>query len=264
MHKTIVKWGTLAGVWMGLLIVTGGCGPSGLTWGGDTEANACCLKAKQAEEERDFDTALELYKKALLLNPQLADAHLEIGLLYEGKKKDQIAAIYHYRKYLELAPYSSKRQMVKDFIERAKVSLLTSLPQAAMLDGDSAARLETDNTNLAQENARLHARVAELEKMLEQRTTQDILQSDNRPAPQPVGPVASVPATPAPVLASNAPAPAPSSTGRTHQVQKGDTLYSLAQRYYGNRADWQKIYEANRQVLASKNQLKVGQQLVIP
>ena len=50
----------------------------------------------------------------------------------------------------------------------------------------------------------------------------------------------------------------------THVVQKGDTLQSLALRYYGTRSAWEKIYQANRSGLPSKDQLKVGQQLVIP
>ena len=51
---------------------------------------------------------------------------------------------------------------------------------------------------------------------------------------------------------------------RTYIVQRGDTLQSLALRYYGSRAAWEKIFQANRSGLPSKDQLKVGQQLVIP
>jgi nucleoid-associated protein YgaU len=47
-------------------------------------------------------------------------------------------------------------------------------------------------------------------------------------------------------------------------VQKGDTLQSLALRFYGTRSGWEKIYEANRSCLASKDQLKIGQPLTIP
>jgi nucleoid-associated protein YgaU len=51
---------------------------------------------------------------------------------------------------------------------------------------------------------------------------------------------------------------------RVHVVQKGDTLYSLALKYYGTKTDAKRIYEANRNTMASPNQLKLGQQLVIP
>lgn len=52
--------------------------------------------------------------------------------------------------------------------------------------------------------------------------------------------------------------------GRTHTVQKGDTLYKLARQYYNDQARWKDIYEANRAEMGSPNQIRVGQRLVIP
>jgi len=37
------------------------------------------------------------------------ESHLEAGLLYLRQIKDPLAAIYHFRKYLELQPNSSRR-----------------------------------------------------------------------------------------------------------------------------------------------------------
>ncbi|MBN2582862.1 MAG: LysM peptidoglycan-binding domain-containing protein [Planctomycetes bacterium] len=51
---------------------------------------------------------------------------------------------------------------------------------------------------------------------------------------------------------------------RTYTVQKKDTLYSLARRFYGNQARWKDIYNANRDKIRDPNQLRVGQELVIP
>ncbi len=50
--------------------------------------------------------------------------------------------------------------------------------------------------------------------------------------------------------------------GGTYTVQKGDTLWSIAQRFYGNGQRWQDIAAANPQVDAKR--LIVGQQLVMP
>jgi nucleoid-associated protein YgaU len=52
--------------------------------------------------------------------------------------------------------------------------------------------------------------------------------------------------------------------GRRHVVTKGDTLFSLAQRYYGNRSRWRDIYNANRDQLPSENALRMGMELRIP
>lgn len=52
--------------------------------------------------------------------------------------------------------------------------------------------------------------------------------------------------------------------GRTHIVVRGDTLSSIAQQYYGPRADWRFLYEANKAALPNPNQLSVGMELSVP
>src|SRR5882724_2886540 len=122
------------------------------------------LRAKKLYEQQDFPAAAEFYKKTLSVNPDFAKAHLELGLLSDDKLGDPIAAIYHYRRYLELRPDSEKRKLVEDFIERAKVSLAAKLPQSPVVDPGESARLQSEKAALLQENAMLRSRVAELEK----------------------------------------------------------------------------------------------------
>lgn len=229
------------------------------------------LRAKKLNEQQDFQAAAEFYKKTLSVNPDFAKAHLELGLLSDEKLGDPIAAIYHYRRYLELRPDSEKRQLVEDFIERAKLSLAAKLPQSPAIDPGELTRLQNDKAALLQENAMLRSHIAELEKV----TTVAATAVTEPPAET----VATVPAnvvtlnsssTPnvvmaaAPVTTFGEPSSADPSRARTHLVQKGDTLQSLALRYYGTRSAWEKIYQANRSGLPSKDQLKVGQQLLIP
>lgn len=47
-------------------------------------------------------------------------------------------------------------------------------------------------------------------------------------------------------------------------VNKGDDLKKLAKKYYGARSEWRRIYEANKDVVASDKKLKAGVSLVIP
>jgi LysM repeat protein len=53
------------------------------------------------------------------------------------------------------------------------------------------------------------------------------------------------------------------SGARTHKVMAGDTLPALAEKYYGRRTDWYKIYEANKDRI-EKGALEPGQVLIIP
>lgn len=53
--------------------------------------------------------------------------------------------------------------------------------------------------------------------------------------------------------------------GSNYAVQEGDTLSSIAQQAYGNANEWQKIYDANAQVIGNDpNLLRIGEILHIP
>ena len=52
--------------------------------------------------------------------------------------------------------------------------------------------------------------------------------------------------------------------GGTYVVQSGDMLSKIAQKSYGSAGKWRRIYDANRDVLASPDALKVGMRLRIP
>jgi LysM domain len=53
--------------------------------------------------------------------------------------------------------------------------------------------------------------------------------------------------------------------GSNYTVQANDTLSSIAQQAYGNANDWQKIYDANKQVIGNDpNLLRPGEVIFIP
>ncbi len=49
-----------------------------------------------------------------------------------------------------------------------------------------------------------------------------------------------------------------------HTVKKGDTLESLAKKYYGSKEKWPKIYNANQDIIPASKKASAGMQLVIP
>lgn len=229
------------------------------------------------------------------------ESHLEAGLLYLQQIKDPIAAIYHFRKYLELQPNSKQAIYVKGQIDAAKRDFLRTLPatppenQAGLGLLDKVERLQRENEDLRAELMALRAggpppstrtrapittddtsprtgnsdtrsrpfisplaepsaTTAEPSPVTLAPETSD---SDNRTATvqsAPVSPARTAPARPTP----------PAGSARRHTVVKGDTLFSLAQRYYGDRSRWRDIYAANRDVLPSENALRIGMELKIP
>lgn len=55
-----------------------------------------------------------------------------------------------------------------------------------------------------------------------------------------------------------------SGSGRTYTVQAGDTLSKIAKQFYGNANDYNRIFQANTDKLQNPDQIKVGQELLIP
>jgi len=51
---------------------------------------------------------------------------------------------------------------------------------------------------------------------------------------------------------------------RTYTVRPGDTLSSIAQRFYGNAADWPSIYHVNESVVHNPDRIYAGEVLEIP
>ena len=51
---------------------------------------------------------------------------------------------------------------------------------------------------------------------------------------------------------------------RSYTVQRGDTLASIAERFYGHPADWHELYQVNRSVLHDPNLIYQGKVLNVP
>jgi len=51
---------------------------------------------------------------------------------------------------------------------------------------------------------------------------------------------------------------------QTYVVKPGDSLSKIAKQYYGDASLYDKIFQANRDVLKDPNKIQVGQKLRIP
>lgn len=215
------------------------------------ETSAAYLEARRAAEEGDWARAARHYRQVLDAHPRFAAAHIELGLLCDERLGDPIGAVYHFRRCLELEPSADKRRVLEDYIERAKLSLASKLPQAGSVDTSELVRLQNQNTALTVELTALKSRLAELEAAA-------------KPSPATGAVAVVVPPPPPPPAATNTVAALEPARPRTHKVAKGDTLSSLALKYYGSRAAWERIYLANKSSLPNKDQLRIGQELVLP
>ncbi len=97
------------------------------------------------------------------------------------------------------------------------------------------------------------------------------------PAPELPPPTAAAPTQPPDAMSAEEPTeatarPLPKEThakkatrkSQTYVVKKGDTLQTIAKKYYGDSGKWRRIYDANRQRIKDPNKVPVGMKLIIP
>jgi tetratricopeptide (TPR) repeat protein len=248
--------------------------------------------------------ALSAFQKVIeRRDDDAAESHLEAGLLYQQHIRDPIAAIYHYRKFRELKPNSPQADLVRQRIDAAKREFASTLPGDPLNNTvdprfnsyDQVERLRRENealkADLADFRARGLARSSGAAATGPERETTSTATLDAGPAPvapvedgsplvaldvsltdRSAGTLSERPAVPeqeAPLIRAQAPpvatpAPAAAATPRTHVVVRGDTLQSIALRYYSDRSRFRDIYAANRGLMNSPNDLRIGMELKLP
>lgn len=211
------------------------------------------------------------------------ESHLEVGLLYAQHINDPLSAIYHFKKYLALRPNSTQAPLIRQRVDAATREFARTLPAQPLENQLQRVDLVATLDRLKQENEALKQELADVKAG---RSTvaapggpegaapanaappgisfsvETIPTVRTRPAPKSPAAPRVAPVNPAATAVARS---APASAGpRTHTVQAGDTLSKLAQQYYGNRAKWREIYAANRGVMKSEGDLKLGMQLKIP
>ncbi len=79
--------------------------------------------ALQYDSEQRYEESLREYHEALLLMPDDADVHYNLGILYNDHIKDLKKAILHYQRYLNLNPSAEDAEEVTAWIKQARVEL---------------------------------------------------------------------------------------------------------------------------------------------
>ncbi|MGB8354269.1 MAG: LysM peptidoglycan-binding domain-containing protein [Chthoniobacteraceae bacterium] len=182
----------------------------------------------------DYPGAIQYYESALDGTAATAEIHYKMALLYDDKLKNPLAATYHFQRYLDLNPSGSHAKEVRTFIQEDNLKLVGSLSQGAMMSQADAARLKNDNLALRKQIVELRA------------------------APRAAGVQGGEPAG---SIDPGKPLPAGATT---YEVQRGDTLASIARKFYKGSTRWKDIQDANYSTLKGTVKLKAGMTLVIP
>jgi tetratricopeptide (TPR) repeat protein len=271
----------------GLLLAPAGCSDSERT-SSAAEVDEPAYREGQAllKTGRKQEALNSFLKVIARRGDEAPESHLEVGLLCLQHINDPLSAIYHFRKYLALRPNSPQASLIKQRIDAAMRDFARTLPAQSLENQPQRVDLVAALDRLKQENEMLKQELADLKAG---RLTVPAGQPGEGAAPAPAVapgsfnfPVESIPTVrtrpvtpprPAPVRDAPVVIPAPKAPAnattrpagaRRHVVRPGDTLFKLAQQYYSNRSKWRDIYAANRDVMRSETDLKVGMELKIP
>ena len=220
------------------LLALCGCGKDAKSSEAKEERNPLVKQGHAYMEIKDYGKAEAAFKEAIENDPRMARPHLDLATIYQQYKPDYISSIFYYKRYLELRPDSEKAEFIKEQIQKVQLALAN-----AILTQSGAVQAIEELKQLRQENAELKRQLA-----AQPRTTIESAQkkSVTQTVPKSAKPSASTQSTP-----------------QTYTVVAGDNLTKIANKFYGT-ADWETIYEANKDRMKSPSDLREGQTLVIP
>jgi tetratricopeptide (TPR) repeat protein len=250
-----------------------------------SQAGRNIREGNEAVVRGELQRAVQYYESALDGTMLSAEAHYRLGLVYEDQLKNQVAALHHFERYLELAPQGQFATDVKNYVDRLRLVIVSSLSEGTVLPAREASRLRNENLELRQQLTDLRQQEQGGRTAAAVATPTPVATPAPQPTPTPLVTQAMiVAATPPPLPPGETPEPevrraipvaaaagaavaeppAVSSGPRSHTVVRGDTLARMARTYYQNSNDWPKILEANKEILEDPTKLQPGMVLTIP
>jgi LysM repeat protein len=246
-----------------VLIAVNGCLPADSSQL-DDEKEPHFVLGKSRVNSMDYDGAAEAFAESLEVNPHSAAAHFQLACLFDTKKSDPAAAVYHYQEFLRLNPKADNAEVIKQRIYSCKQQLA-----ADVLPLPSAPAAQRQLEDLAEKNHQLQD---EVEKWRAYFTSQQAALKTNPPAARmDLSAPASGSLTPDDTTVPSATSANPTATtatrtvatrpakARTHTVAAGETLASIARK---SGVSLTALQAANPGVTPKK--LKVGQVLNVP
>ncbi|MEM6822672.1 MAG: LysM peptidoglycan-binding domain-containing protein [Verrucomicrobiota bacterium] len=240
----------------------------------EDDRNPYFRRASKLTAEQNFHAAIKEYENALRANPDVARAHVQIGLLYLDKLGDPVSAIYHFQRYLNATPSAPDKDQLLTYIDKAKIDFAITLPNSTAQNADEFARLKKENVELRQALAETQASLAKARDDISKGNIPSTPQFDSPApvatsstvAPPKAKPVAlEMDTSPTPIVIPAEPGTTLSSN-RIHVISPGDSLWKIARIYYPNSINEgvEKIKIANPGKASNPKNLKLGVELIIP
>lgn len=249
--KSQNRWATLwVGCWFAVILSS--CTPLAETEANE-QKNPHFITGKTFASNMDWDRAIGAFEDALTTNPKNASAHWELGLLYEKRKNDFAAAIYHYKQHLKLRPTSNVASIAEQHINSCTIDLAKSV--ASVLNPQASAQFVSLNAQidqLRQENTQLRSQLSAIAARPTPAANPPPRSFTNVTRPREGG--EPTPPTPGPT-------PTPTEQFKDYVIKLGDNPSKIALAN-GLGKNWKLLMEANPGL--SETKLRPGKTIRIP
>jgi tetratricopeptide (TPR) repeat protein len=195
--------------------------------------------AREKEKEGDYRAAVQWYEASLDGTARTADAHYSMALIFDDQLDDPVAALDHFRRYIELCPGGPHAADARSFAAQDVFKLVNTLSNGNFMPQQDAARLKNQNFELQKELTGARKEIADMRAMEKESPGKGGRTPDPLQKPIPPG-------------------------ARTYRVEPGDTLRSISRMFFKTPSRWQDIQDANFGVVDGTVKLKVGMNLIIP
>lgn len=194
--------------------------------------------AEKKDAQGDYAGAVPMYEASLDGTPKTAGIHYKLALIYDDQLGQPISALHHFQRYLDLSPEGAHAKEVKGFMKEDQIKLAASQGHGATVPQEEAARMKNDNLVLRKQVVELRA---QLQEALRARAA--VKNSGGKPEQVQKNLIPGM---------------------RTYTVEPGDTLASIARKFYKGANRWKDIQDANFNALEGAAKLKPGMTLMIP
>jgi LysM repeat protein len=224
--------------------------------GPDESRHPLFKKASNLKEKGRYSESAKAFEDYVKINPDSAKTHLELATLYDDSLKDSLFAIYHYRRYLEIESDSQEKKNIELWLKGAEKEYYEQL-RMNYPDSD----LKKENDALREREKRYVALVTQLRKENEYLGNQLELKPVEPSAVQEIKQNGTVPTE---YEVPSTSVPGKKEIPESYTVKPGDNLTRISREIYGDIKYYKLILEANRDVLSSETQVRIGQKLKIP
>lgn len=228
----------------------------------DERTHPLFQKAKRLKNKGDYKESAAAFEEYLKINPESDRSKIELATLYDDFLEENFMSAYYYRQYLKTGLNEQDAENVQKWINACEKDYLkTLIAKYGIPENYSSGKNSADSAAGQEKTEKLTIQIEELQN--KNRKYKKVIQKmyplykknlkDKKTSGEKLI-----------VEEKNSENELRKKRFNLYKVKPGDSLYKISRSVFGTGKYYNKIFEANKDSMDSPNDLKIGQELVIP